>query len=119
MLEETMTRRLLPGEGATDWDELAQVFGEIGARPIIAPEPFNAARARARPDGLRARDRRGDPATSRRLTGEVLVADDLFASAARDELSRRAPLAARMRPTTLDEIVGKTICWVPGKPLRY
>ena len=45
MLEETMTRRLLPGEGATDWDELAQVFGEIGARPIIAPEPFNAARA--------------------------------------------------------------------------
>ena len=45
MLEETMTRRLLPGEGATDWNELAQVFGEIGARPIIAPEPFNAARA--------------------------------------------------------------------------
>ena len=45
MLEETMTRRLLPGEGATDWDELAQVLGEIGARPIIAPEPFNAERA--------------------------------------------------------------------------
>jgi sugar phosphate isomerase/epimerase len=45
MLEETMTRRLLPGEGATDWTELAQVFAEIGARPIIAPEPFNAARA--------------------------------------------------------------------------
>jgi sugar phosphate isomerase/epimerase len=45
MLEETMTRRLLPGEGATDWDELAQVFGAIGARPIIAPEPFNVARA--------------------------------------------------------------------------
>ena len=45
MLEETMTRRLLPGEGATDWDELARVFGEIGARPIIAPEPFNTERA--------------------------------------------------------------------------
>ena len=45
MLEETMTRRLLPGEGATDWDELAQIFGEIDARPIIAPEPFNSARA--------------------------------------------------------------------------
>jgi sugar phosphate isomerase/epimerase len=45
MLEETMTRRLLPGEGATDWEELAQVFGAIGARPIIAPEPFNGERA--------------------------------------------------------------------------
>ena len=45
MLEETMTRRLLPGEGATDWDELARVFGEIGARPIIAPEPFNRERS--------------------------------------------------------------------------
>jgi sugar phosphate isomerase/epimerase len=45
MLEETMTRRLLPGEGATDWVELAHVLGEIGARPIIAPEPFNTERA--------------------------------------------------------------------------
>jgi sugar phosphate isomerase/epimerase len=45
MLEETMTRRLLPGEGATDWDELASVFGEIGAHPIVAPEPFNTERA--------------------------------------------------------------------------
>jgi sugar phosphate isomerase/epimerase len=45
MLEETMTRRLLPGEGATDWAELAEVFAAIGARPIVAPEPFNGARA--------------------------------------------------------------------------
>jgi sugar phosphate isomerase/epimerase len=45
MLEETMTRRLLPGEGATDWQELTQVFAAIGARPIVAPEPFNASRA--------------------------------------------------------------------------
>ncbi|HUP75328.1 MAG TPA: replication-associated recombination protein A [Acidimicrobiales bacterium] len=46
------------------------------------------------------------------------MADNLFASAARDELSRRAPLAARMRPTTLDEIVGQDHLLGPGKPLR-
>src|SRR5205823_7810119 len=68
-------------------------------------------------DGVRARDRRGDAATAHRLTG-ALVADDLFASAAREELSRRAPLAARMRPTTLDEIVGQDHVLGPGKPLR-
>lgn len=45
MLEETMTRRLLPGEGATDWAELARVLAEIGADPIVAPEPFNTQRA--------------------------------------------------------------------------
>ena len=45
MLDETMNRRLLPGEGATDWNELAEVFAQIGTRPIIAPEPFNPARA--------------------------------------------------------------------------
>ena len=46
------------------------------------------------------------------------MADDLFASAARDELSRRAPLAARLRPSTLDEIVGQDLVLGPGKPLR-
>ncbi|MEO8694083.1 MAG: replication-associated recombination protein A [Acidimicrobiales bacterium] len=46
------------------------------------------------------------------------MADDLFASAARDELSRRAPLAARMRPSTLAEIVGQDHLLGPGKPLR-
>ena len=46
------------------------------------------------------------------------MVDDLFASAARDELSRRAPLAARLRPTTLDDIVGQQHILGPGKPLR-
>ena len=32
--------------------------------------------------------------------------DDLFAAAAEDRLVRQAPLAARMRPTSLDEVVG-------------
>ena len=45
MLEENLRRRLLPGEGATDWHELARIFGQINAHPIIAPEPFNTERA--------------------------------------------------------------------------
>ena len=32
---------------------------------------------------------------------------DLFSSAVEDRLSRRAPLAARLRPRTLDEVVGQ------------
>jgi putative ATPase len=49
------------------------------------------------------------------------VADDggdLFASAAREQLQARAPLAARMRPTSLDDIVGQSHILGPGKPLR-
>jgi hypothetical protein len=45
MMDETMNRRLLPGEGATDWAALADAFTAIGAHPIIAPEPFNPGRA--------------------------------------------------------------------------
>ena len=48
-LDETMNRRLLPGEGASDWTELRAIFAEIGARPALAPEPFNPARAAAGP----------------------------------------------------------------------
>jgi putative ATPase len=47
------------------------------------------------------------------------VADlDLFASAVEDRLSRRAPLAARLRPRSLDEIVGQDQLLGPGRPLR-
>jgi len=42
----------------------------------------------------------------------------LFDSAAAEELSRRAPLAARMRPATLDEVVGQRHLLAPGGPLR-
>lgn len=45
-------------------------------------------------------------------------ADDLFEAALRDKLAQRAPLAARMRPHTLDEIVGQTHLLGPGAPLR-
>jgi putative ATPase len=44
--------------------------------------------------------------------------DDLFAAAAEDVLSRQAPLAARLRPRSLDDIVGQDHLLGPEKPLR-
>ena len=46
------------------------------------------------------------------------MADDLFAAAASERLERRAPLAARLRPRHLDEIVGQDHLLGPGRPLR-
>jgi putative ATPase len=46
------------------------------------------------------------------------VSDDLFGSALQDRLKNQAPLAARMRPETLDEVVGQEKLLAPGKPLR-
>jgi putative ATPase len=43
---------------------------------------------------------------------------DLFAAAAEERLARRAPLAARMRPTSLDEVVGQDQLLARGRPLR-
>ena len=43
---------------------------------------------------------------------------DLFAAAAADQLARQAPLAARLRPATLDEVVGQEHLLGRGKPLR-
>ena len=43
---------------------------------------------------------------------------DLFAAAAEDRLTRQAPLAARMRPATLDEVVGQEHLLGKGRPLR-
>ena len=43
---------------------------------------------------------------------------DLFASAVEERLSRRAPLAARLRPRTLDEVVGQEQLIGRGRPLR-
>ncbi len=42
----------------------------------------------------------------------------LFDSAVDEELSRRAPLAARMRPVRLDDVVGQRHLLGPGAPLR-
>ena len=44
--------------------------------------------------------------------------DDLFSSAARERLKQQAPLAARLRPRTLGDVVGQEHLLGPGKPLR-
>src|SRR5215213_761729 len=46
------------------------------------------------------------------------MAEDLFSSAAEDALAAGAPLAARLRPRSLDDIVGQPHLLDPGKPLR-
>jgi putative ATPase len=46
------------------------------------------------------------------------VADDLFEAALQQRLAERAPLAARMRPRTLDDMVGQPHLLGPSAPLR-
>jgi putative ATPase len=46
------------------------------------------------------------------------VAEDLFAAGLRAKLEARGPLADRMRPRTLDDIVGQRHLLAPGAPLR-
>ncbi len=46
------------------------------------------------------------------------VPDDLFGVAAERHLGRRAPLAERLRPRHLDEVVGHRQLLGPGRPLR-
>lgn len=59
-----------------------------------------------------------DRGTRAGLASLAEVADDLFSAAASDRLASRAPLAARLRPRTLDEVVGQTHLLAPGAPLR-
>ena len=47
-----------------------------------------------------------------------MTGDDLFSGAAAERLASRAPLAARLRPHTLDQIVGQHHLVGPGAPLR-
>ena len=46
------------------------------------------------------------------------MADDLFAAAAEDRLAAKAPLAERLRPRSLDHVVGQDHLLGPGQPLR-
>ncbi len=46
------------------------------------------------------------------------MSDSLFADAANRQLERQAPLASRLRPRTLDEMVGQEHLVGPGAPLR-
>ena len=58
-------------------------------------------------------------ASASRATGSLrAVSGDLFASAAEERLARRAPLADRLRPTRIDDIVGQDHLLGPGRPLR-
>lgn len=47
-----------------------------------------------------------------------MVQPDIFTAAAEERLRSRAPLAARLRPTCLDEIVGQSHLLGAGRPLR-
>jgi putative ATPase len=51
----------------------------------------------------------------RATSGET---DNLFSAAVEERLRRRAPLAARLRPRTLDEVVGQEHLLGAGQPLR-
>ncbi|MGB9347767.1 MAG: replication-associated recombination protein A [Ilumatobacteraceae bacterium] len=46
------------------------------------------------------------------------MTDDLFAVAAEEQRRSRAPLAARLRPRTIDDVVGQDHLVGPGMPLR-
>jgi putative ATPase len=46
------------------------------------------------------------------------VTDDLFNAAAEERLRTQAPLAARLRPRTIDDVVGQPHLLGPGRPLR-
>ena len=46
------------------------------------------------------------------------MSDDLFAVAAEEQRHARAPLAARLRPRSIDDVVGQDHLVGPGKPLR-
>jgi putative ATPase len=46
------------------------------------------------------------------------VSEDLFAAAAAEAAQAVAPLAARLRPASLDEVVGQAHLLGPGSPLR-
>jgi len=62
-------------------------------------------------------ERRGSSRPPRPSTAKA-GAEDLFSGALRQRLAERGPLAARLRPTTLDEIVGQRHLVAPGAPLR-
>src|SRR4029453_417007 len=53
-----------------------------------------------------------------RLGSVTAVPDDLFSNAVADRLRAQAPLAARIRPRTIDEVVGQEHLVGPGRPLR-
>ena len=47
-----------------------------------------------------------------------MSADDLFATVRQERIASRAPLAARMRPQSLDDVLGQQHLLANGAPLR-
>ena len=72
-------------------------------RPALADRPRGRLAAR-------------DAVLDARCCGDPV--SDLFSAAAEDRLRAQAPLAARLRPRTLDDVVGQEHLVGPGKPLR-
>ncbi len=64
------------------------------------------------------RPRLGSGPDEQRPSGRVGAMSDLFASAAEDRLAGRAPLAERLRPRSLDDVLGQGHLTGPGRPLR-
>ena len=94
---------------------------QSGTDPLTgAPtEPDPSAPRRARPPRPPAQDlslRTGIACPS--SAGSVGPVSDLFGAAAEEKLASQAPLADRLRPTRLDDIVGQDQVLGPGKPLR-
>lgn len=56
--------------------------------------------------------------TNKQLTGRKAAARDMFEAAREQDREREQPLAARMRPRTLDEFTGQEDILGPGKLLR-
>ncbi len=52
IMVETMSKRLLPGDGDVDWTSVLGTLDEIGADPIWAPEVFNAELMALGPDEM-------------------------------------------------------------------
>ena len=117
-------------------DRLAAILaGEENIREVIAYPKTQSGRRPAdrRPDAAARRQpgRAGHPgrgaadrrparaAPTPRPVTELSAADrvSLFADAADRRLQRQAPLAARLRPRTLDEVVGQEHLVGPGAPL--
>src|SRR4051794_27111388 len=68
--------------------------------------------------GVDARARGRVPPTELRARAQHDMSSDLFSAAAAERLRQHAPLAARLRPQTLDEVVGQEHLVGPNRPLR-
>ena len=104
-------------------DRLVAIFcGEENIREVIAfpktqsgADPLTGAPKPLAPGALADL---GDPGPPAAAEPGMSPEGDLFSAAAERRLATGAPLAARLRPRTLDEVVGQRHLVAPGAPLR-